>query len=182
MRKLLILLTIIIFSWNIGFAQNRGTIQINTNDVVHYIVTDPQGRRTGTEPGGTADPDSTIDYDEIPHANYAVMPVGDIPDPGQEPEAQYSHEFLHVAHSSDSYGEYKIEFFGLHEGVYELSMNISVPNHKSFNFRDSGEIRENELVTYLFNFTDDPSVALSMQKTGHSRLLHRQIRLKSVNR
>ncbi len=165
MKKLTFL---ILLMSGLSISQESGYIQINSNDVVHYIITDPQSRKTGRDPRGV---EKKIDYKrikEIPDANYGFMGVGDIPGPGEEYHSETFHEFLYVPDSSQADGMYTIELIGIKSGSYNINVSISSLNHENLNFHEEGEISKNQTVIYNFYYSDNPSDSVFIKKVASS--------------
>ncbi|MEW6410153.1 MAG: hypothetical protein AB1488_08620 [Nitrospirota bacterium] len=92
-----------------------GGIGIHTSGHVHFIVTDPQGRRTGYNP--------ILDkgFDEDPEASYSDISHGD-DETGRPPE-ETSVEFgTNPGYALD--GIYKIQVIGMKLGTYSLSVSL----------------------------------------------------------
>ncbi len=159
---------LILIMSGLSISQERGYIQINSNDVVHYIITDPQSRKTGRDPRGV---EKKIDYKrikEIPGANYGFMSVGDIPGPGEEFHEDISHEFVFAPDSSQADGLYTIELIGIKSGNYDISISISPVNKESIDLHDQGGILKNQVVIFNFFYSDNPSDSVFIKKVASS--------------
>ncbi|MBD3339343.1 MAG: hypothetical protein GF353_09550 [Candidatus Lokiarchaeota archaeon] len=127
-------------------------------------MTDPEGNRTGVDPNGATNPQYGIRINEIEFANYATMSVGDIPDPGEEPEVSYSHEFLYIPTSPDNNGEYKVEVIGFQLVEYEVYISIRAPSHDEINYKYKGPITKNMIQNFKFYYSDVQSETLYCKK------------------
>ncbi|MBD3339344.1 MAG: hypothetical protein GF353_09555 [Candidatus Lokiarchaeota archaeon] len=164
MHKYIYFLATVFSISSIVFAQSEGYIQINSNDIIHYIVTDPYGNRTGRDPRNTENPQYGRKIDEISNAGYAFMSVGDIPEAGEEPHEDISHEFIYTPVSPDNNGEHKIDVIGIRDGTYEIYISIDAPNHNGVNYKYKGPITKNMIQNFEFYYSDVQSDDLYCKK------------------
>lgn len=172
MKQTFLSLTILIFSWNISIAQNPGFIQINTNNFAQFIVTDPQGRKTGCDPGGAGNSKYGKFVNEIPGSNYSFSSVGDIPEPGKTVSVDYGYEFTLRILSSEANGLYTLELIGTDSGRFNLHVSMDTKQRESINFSEEGIIGKNELIFYEFAYSDNPADTIYLKKIRSQTGLH----------
>jgi len=123
--KLWILCFIVALICQIGYAQQRGFLDITSSDAVHFVVTDQLGRRAGADPRGAPNPRIGIDINEIPGAVYAAETVGDIPDKEGDPvRIDYSH-VLTYSFDSPNDGTHLIQTIGVRDALFDLYVSIT---------------------------------------------------------
>ncbi len=101
---------------NVYGVEPCGSMQINTGGYVHFIITDPQGRRTGYDP--------ILDrgFDEDPKAAYSDISHGD-DETGRPPEKTSIEFGINPGYALD--GIYKVQVIGMKLGIYRLTVFFS---------------------------------------------------------
>jgi len=118
---------------------------------VHFIVTDPAGRRTGYDPA------SRTVVREIPSSRYGEVYTGAAEAGGR------SREFVAAFGSPDRLvdGPYTLGVFGERAGPFWLSISVyREPVSEDFNVR--GTIRPGDLRAYRLNYADDLSTPITI--------------------
>lgn len=174
-HKFWILCFIVVLIFQIGYAQQRGHFRVTSSDAVHFIVTDPLGRRTGTDPRGAPDPAIGIDIDEIPGANYAIETVGDIPDNEGDPvRIDYSHVFMYSFDSPQNDGMYLIQTIGVRSSLFRLYVTVSPRGNSTiqpFRTEIRGLIDKDSVLEYRFDYRSQPGTPIKFEKVVRSNTL-----------
>ena len=171
-------MTVIIPTW--AYCQLRTYVQLSSDRVIHYVITDPLGRRTGCDPRGAADRLLGRYIEEIPGANYSVNAIGDAPVDNQPLESDISHEFVYTIRSPENDGNYAIECIGINTGRYGLSTLFSPHEEahmKSFDTTLVGLIDQDSVVTYRFEFRGSAGVFVPPVKQVSFSVLRNDIRI-----
>ncbi len=148
-------------------AQGAGVIYMTSDIAVHFIVTDPHGRKTGVDPRGSANPWIGKEYDEIPGANYSTEGIGDNPDSNDLQESDLSHQFTCEIHTPEDDGIYQIDCFGLESKQFSLYVHLTPDDRtrmQAFNTRFIGVIDSNELVSCRIEYHGQPGGIIRFEK------------------
>jgi hypothetical protein len=102
------------------------------------------------------------------------MSVGDIPDPGEEPKEDISHEFLCNLDYPEAIGWYELKLIGNNTGKYDLYFTITPEHGEYFRKELFGKIEKNEIITYEFFFSDNPqdSIVFRLKESAPSLNIH----------
>ena len=149
------------------FSQNSGVIQITTDRTIHFIVTDPQGRRTGRDPRGTDDPLVGKKIKEIPRANYSVNAIGDSPKDYEPLGTDIQHEFMYELYSPEGDGVYRIDCIGIKLGKYKLYVDMTsndTTQVQEFQAAVSNIIDKDNVITYRFEYHGQPGSLITFEK------------------
>jgi hypothetical protein len=160
-------LPFIVLTGNRLRAQNQGTLQINSDISVHFVVIDPQGRKTGVDPRGVRKPWIGRAISEIPGANYSTSGVGDNPTINQLEQSDNSHEFLYGLRSPENDGVYQIECIGWKPVRYSLYVDVTPDDTSSmqpFRAIKRGLIDKNEVVKYTFEYYGRPEATVRFEE------------------
>ena len=149
------------------YGQNEGVLQINSDMVVHFIVTDPQGRKTGVDPRGVKKPWIGKKIDEIPGANYSTSGVGDNPTVNESEQSDNSHEFLFGLRSPENDGVYQIECIGWKLTRYSLYIDVTPDDTSAmqpFRTVKRGVIDKGVIIKYRFEYHGEPGTLVRFEK------------------
>jgi ElaB/YqjD/DUF883 family membrane-anchored ribosome-binding protein len=105
-------------------AQQKVHMQITATDNAHFVLTDPEGRKTGRDPRGASHRAEGIPIDGIPGANYSFESVGAIPDSNETVDATYYHVLAYSFDSPTSDGIYSIDLVGIDLGQFDLYVSV----------------------------------------------------------
>jgi hypothetical protein len=116
---------------------------------IHFLVTDPLGRRTGF------DPDTKEDLNEIPTSHYDVQSIGAWE--GNQPEIS-TREFSTAFGTEDTLidGEYNIRIVGQASGPYSLDIEV-YRNSRDDTFNLKGLIEKGQTKFYVLYYVSDSS-------------------------
>lgn len=154
-KKIFFLIAIQLFILEIIYCQDSGIMEITSNRKIHFIVIDPQGRKTGRDPRGAEDPYYGKKFKEIPRANYSLNSIGDSPENDDPQGSDIQHEFLFEMITPDNEGTYQIECYGLSLGFYSLYFTLSPEkesNMTAFRTTVTGIIDTNQVTFYRFEY------------------------------
>ena len=133
-------------------AQDSYLLSISITPQAHFVVTDPDGRKTGRDPRGAEKPWQGRPIREIPGASYATFSVGDAPTDYQADPRDLQFEFTYRVKTPDGVGDYGIEVIGFKIGEYRLYVDVDPKpnsNLKARKFARAGVIGENQTVSYV---------------------------------
>ena len=135
-------------------AVNSGSFFVIFRSPVHFIVTDPQGRRTGYDVA------SGHYIREIPGAMYDDGPGGGGPD-RTEPPAQDAHFPKAFGIPQATAGEYAIAVTGTHDGTYSMDVLSYDTTDKATSLPsvEDQPIQMGEKVRYTLSYDPTPGVA-----------------------
>lgn len=144
MQRIVEILLLCLMVLPIVRGQDEISLQINSSSNVHYIVTNSRGQRTGADPRDhhAARPYAMPLLGQIPRANYSFSGTGD---------DQNSPEFSYNAELPADSGTYQIQVFGMHPGVYWLSVcavQTIGDSSKQWMFEVRGVIDHDSAVAY----------------------------------
>jgi hypothetical protein len=160
------------------YGQSKGIVQINSSISVHFIVTDPQGRRTGADPRGTSKPWIGQEFNEIPDANYSTSGVGDSPIDDEPRDEDLSHEFLYTLRSPENDGVYLIECIGLELKKFSLYIDLTSDNPtlmQPFSTRFRDLLDSNQAITYRIEYHGQPEGPIKFDKIVSSSTLRQDL-------
>jgi|GEM_PF-1292839 len=177
--KLWILCFIVALICQTGYAQQRGHFRVTiTTDAVHFIVTDPLGRRAGSDPRGAPDPAIGIDIDEIPGAVYAAETMGDIPDKEGDPvRIDYAH-VLTYSFDSPNDGTYLIQTIGVQDALFDLYVTITPRSNSTiqpFRTKTKGLAQKESVLEYRFEYHGQPGRPMKFEKVVRSNTLRQDL-------
>jgi hypothetical protein len=156
MQKIGFFIFSIFFFANQSLCQNEGYIQFNGSDVMHFIVTDPQNRRTGRDTKGAANSYIGNPINEIPGANYAFGGINDFPE---------DHEFLYNPISPNADGEYSLTIIGIKLGKFQIGGWIDPPHGRpSGHITVNGVIDKDCILIFHFNYSDTTTTPPRLKK------------------
>ena len=124
MWKLAVITLTIFQTLETAHPQEKVHMGLTSSDNVHFVVTDPSGRRAGRDPRGAASRAEGIEIGGIPNAHYAFESVGDIPDSNETPNPIYYHEFAYTFGSPQGDGLYKIEMIGIESSRFDFYISV----------------------------------------------------------
>jgi len=105
------------------YSQAQNTImQMDASLGVNYIVTNPQGQKSGVDPRGAATHKQWKWFREIPHANYSFMSVGDLD--SNKTADDVSMEFVYQFNPPEGDGVYMVQVFGNELDVFSLCISV----------------------------------------------------------
>ncbi len=141
-------------------------MQMNSNDDgVHYIVTDPQGRRSGVDPRGAKTRNDWKWLREIPHANYSFQSVGNLDPKGT---SDISMEFVQNLNSPETDGLFRIEVIGNRLGKFDLFIDIAAYDSavaQNVNFHAQAiPIEKDSCVTFFLTYFGQPGSPTGLVK------------------
>jgi len=131
-------------------AQEETVLRITATDAVHFVVTDPVGRKTGCDPRGAQRPSIV---NGIPHSNYSFETIGDIPPPGDSASADVSLLFEFGPLSAENRGTYSLQLIGRRLGTYEMLSFLESGGNNGVTVKEStatGVIGVGQTVSYTF--------------------------------
>ena len=166
---------------NIGTAecQNIVYFQITSTNSVHFIVTDPFGRRTGSDPRGAENRLLGIDIDEIPKATYSFEGPGDNPDSTKPQERVTYHVFMYLFESPQNDGVYSIRVIGISTSNFKLHVSISpneILNGRKFRYVLGGApIEADSVINYNLEYRSSLAGEITLKKEVSSRSLLQDI-------
>jgi hypothetical protein len=121
---------------------------------VHFVIHDPQGRRTGF------DPLTNQWLAEIPGANYGAAGIGDQVNTEYEEDVPF--EFITSNNQPPINGTYRIRLVGTEQSTYSLAVGI----HRSGTFlplEARGACQLGSVAYYQFSYNSNPSVAITLE-------------------
>jgi hypothetical protein len=179
-HKFWILCCIVPLVFQVGYAQQGGHFRVTiTTDAVHFIVTDPLGRRAGADPRGAPNPRIGIDIIEIPDAVYAAETVGDIPDKEGDPvRIDYAH-VLTYSFDSPIDGTHLIQAIGVRNSVFDLYVTVSPDDDNAiiqpFRVKTKGLAQKDSVVEYRFDYRSQPGMPITFEKVVRSNTLRQDL-------
>jgi hypothetical protein len=182
-RALAIILLNAAFAFSAN-SQNVGSMQINSSESIHFIVTDPLGRRTGADPRGeVTDTVYGVSFiHEIPSANYSFSGVDKLEGGPAGPE---SHEFNFNPQSPQEDGLYRLQAIGVRLSQYLIDSYVlqdTGGGYRTWDFRVSGVIDKDSVITYRFSYYGGPGKDLTFVKSvGPSSLLQDVAAMRKLN-
>ena len=134
-------------------SQTHVSLQIDASDVVDYIVTNPEGRRSGIDPRVVDQSGKPILLDEISHAGYGYMSVGNRDPKG---DVSVTAEFTAGFSSPQGDGIFRIDLIGLKTAKFDLYLNLSSDDTTRAQDADFSilqvPIDKDSVLTYLFTY------------------------------
>lgn len=174
------MLFIIFFAHNFLFSQQRTDVQISSEIYVHFIVTDPYGRKTGCDPRGAAEPWFGKELDGIPGANYSTGSLGDSPEEDYQPqEGDIWHEFLYGIDSPEDDGTYLIECVGLKSRKFSLEIIFSREYEtvmQPISIVAEDVIDSLEVITYRWEYHGQPGLPIKFEKVVQPQTLRQDLK------
>jgi len=150
---------IILLSSNITTAIVDEGIDIHSNAVVHFVVIDPLGRKTGF------DPVRDQWFEEIPGANYGNFGVDD--HEVLDAKVEYIREFGTNADNPPIQGQYKIKVIGISRGKYSIGIYF-LRGQKSFTTQIVGVADSGSVSYYQFTYNSNPDSAITLERVVNS--------------
>jgi hypothetical protein len=146
--------------------------------VVHFIVTDPQGRKTGVDPRGVKKPWIGKKIDEIPGANYSTSGVGDNPTVNESEQSDNSHEFLFGLRSPENDGVYQIDCIGWKLTRYSLYIDVTPDDTSAmqpFRTVKRGVIDKGVIIKYRFEYHGEPGTLVGFEKLVSQTMIRQDL-------
>jgi hypothetical protein len=171
-------LLLVLYYNNPLYGQAVGNLQISSHRTIHFIVTDPQGRRTGVDPRGAEDPFIGNELSEIPDANYSTNAIGDSPQNYEPLETDIQHEFMYNVKSPTNDGIYQIDCIGLRLGRFDLSMSLLLQypgETKSFDTTLTGFVDVNTVVSFRMEYKGEQGGITRTEKIASSSILRQDL-------
>jgi hypothetical protein len=137
---------------SISNAQNYVMWQIDVSDT-HFKITDPSGRRSGSNYKETDIMDDSKWFEEIPNANYSSMGIGSLDpnDPGLHC-MEYTASFI----APQGEGMYTIQVIGIKLKTFNISIDVSSKDTVKIRNVDFAlqniPIDKDSVVTYYFTY------------------------------
>jgi hypothetical protein len=170
------LLVLLVFALTLRLhTQEKTVLRITATDAVHFIVTDPVGRKTGCDPRGVKRP---LIANGIPHSNYSFETVGDIPPPGDSSSAGISLLFEFGPLSQEDQGTYSLQLFGRRVGTYELLCSLESNGNGSVSAKEStaaGVVNVGQVVAYEFMLTEPYDKTIGLVKIIGTKTLRQDL-------
>jgi hypothetical protein len=160
------------------YGQNEGVLQINSDIVVHFIVTDPQGRKTGVDPRGVKKPWIGKEINEIPGANYSTSGVGDSPTVNESQQSDNSREFLYGLRSPDNDGVYQIDCIGWKLTRYSLYVDVTPDDTTAmqpFRTVKRDVIEKGNIIKYRFEYHGEPGTPVRFEKLVSETMIRQDL-------
>jgi hypothetical protein len=156
-------------------AQEETVLRIMATDAVHFVVTDPVGRKTGCDLRGAQRPPIV---NGIPHSNYSFETIGDIPPPGDSASAGVSLLFEFGPLTAENEGTYDLQLFGRRLSKYEISSFLETTGKGGVAVKESaatGVIGVGQTVLYAF-MLDAPFVRpIPLTKAVNTSILRQDL-------
>lgn len=179
MRRLSIMMFVSLLGGEIIHSQHRIDMDITSTHNVHFIVTDPLGRRTGRDPRGATNRYEGIEINEIPGSNYSAESVGDIPDSNETPNAVYYYELLYTFESPQNDGRYIIQVIGIEPCQFDLYVNVDPVDkaaRQKFHFViNTALIDRDSVVNYQLVYNGMPGSPMTFKKIVTSNTLRQDL-------
>jgi adhesin HecA-like repeat protein len=144
-------------------AQNNVYIQINSSDGVHFIVTDPLGRRTGADPRGIPrDTTYRVTFiNEIPGAGYAFSGAGSLNAGDEDTE---THEFMLSDTLPQTMKNYSLLIIGTRTCDYWVDLMMTLSQGTQVRTEVHGVIQKDSAVLSGFTINDTPGSTTAISR------------------
>jgi hypothetical protein len=175
MRKLFVML---IFIYSTTFGQNIN-FEIHSTVSAHFMVMDPQGRKTGFDPrimGHKLDSIDSLQLREIPNSSYGYGGLGSL---NFDEKDLGNIEFMCGGPLQSFVGRYKIELIGEEEDSFRIGFSVSVKIGNTSQFSSKfveGTIEADSSIIYFIDITETPDGKYSISKVVSTRSLLQDIR------
>ncbi len=132
--------------------QGQVNFQFTSRNLIDFIVTDPQGNKTGKDPRG-----SGIKFHDIPGSSYGIVAYGD---------NNVFAEFIYRHISPHDDGTYNIDFIGTELGTFEYFIYALPEDATAQRVKRSIKtyIDINAVMTYKFTYYGNPATPASVEK------------------
>jgi hypothetical protein len=159
-------------------AQVEMSFQINSSETVHFIVTDPLGRRTGADPRGVhMDTLYRVTFlQEIPQASYVYTSIGSL-DTNAPPPPE-SHEFNYNLEPSTDDRSFTLDVIGTKLTTFWIDAFVgrSAPKtSRSWHLSASGVVQKDSVVSYQLRCPRANTSNATLTKVVNSRSLIRDV-------
>lgn len=134
------------------YFQGQVNFQFTSRNLIDFIVTDPQGNKTGKDPRG-----SGIKFNDIPGSSYGITSYGD---------EEFIAEFIYKHISPQDDGTYTIDFIGKGLGQFEYFVYALPEDATAQQVKRSIKtyIDSNTVMTYQFTYYGNPVTPAKVEK------------------